>query len=134
MYFLSLKFLRLFAKVLSRKSLITLFWIVFMPIKPFSFFAYHIILHPAIYDFTILEIFTKVQFLVGEIHHFAFFFFFFFFAWQNHHRVPNDFLISNLGSFGVICFISMRFVRVMILFFMIMFIIFLAGNSDLHAI
>ena len=37
-------------------------------------------------------------------------------------KVSSGFLMSNLGSFRIICFISMRFFRVVILIFRVMFI------------
>ena len=48
--------------------------------------------------------------------------------------VSRDFLISNLGSFRVICLISINFFRVMILFFRVTFTIFIIGNIDLNAL
>ena len=44
-------------------------------------------------------------------------------------KVSNDFVISNLGSLTVI---SMKLFRVVTLFFKVLFIMFIIGNSHLH--
>ena len=47
--------------------------------------------------------------------------------------MSSDLLISSLGSFRVMCLISMKLFKVAILFFKVMFTIFIIGNFDLHA-